>query len=274
MSSDISDRKYLSSQIDWLREQLRPYCNKRSQELIARAVEQAITDVMADRGIVLDEEFCIRYGLPEPIRSPEYTYEQALFVVLTHDSFYPDFSAIKSEFNPTAIYAASALVRLDRARSLLASGDLQAISSNVDIAKRLKENFASVLEQGERQQKLIADSKTKHISHVRSQAAKNTKRYSNNVKARQPIVDYFETVKTVIESNKSYEGVNARDIERLAIKVALKTGNGERYQAGLKQLTDTDKRDLLDAADKLLLAYDYELEEGYLRRTIKRLANC
>ncbi|WP_372832937.1 hypothetical protein [Pontibacterium sp.] len=269
----MSDKKYLSSQIDWLREQLRPYCNKRSQKLIACAVELAITDVMADRGIVLDEEFCNRYGLPAPLRTLEYTYEQSLFVVLTHDSFYPDFSAIKGKFSPTAIYAATALVRIDRAQLLLASGDFQASSYNVDMAKRLKENLASVLKRDERQKKLIADSKTEHISYVRTQAIKETKRYSENAKARQSIADYFEAVKTIIKSNKSYEGVNAQDIERLAIKVALTPGNGERYKAGQKQLTDADKCDLLNAADKMLLTYDYELEEGYLRRIIKRLTN-
>ncbi|MEM5536566.1 hypothetical protein WNY58_09200 [Neptuniibacter pectenicola] len=270
----MSDKKYLSSQIDWLREQLRPYCNKRSQKLIACAVELAISDVMADRGIVLDGEFCNRYGLPEPMRTLEYTYEQSLFVVLTHDSFYPDFSAIKGKFSPTAIYAATALVRIDRAQLLLARGDLQASSYNVDMAKRLKENLASVLKRDGRQKKLIADSKTEHISHARSQAVKASDKYEINGIIRQPVIDYFATVNTIIGNRQFCNRMGGRDIERLAIKVAITPDSEKCSISELQHFSDKDKNDLFHAVNKMLREYGYKLDEGYLRRTIKRLANC
>lgn len=270
----MSDKRYLSSQIDWLREQLLPYCNKRSQELIARAVEQAITDVMADRGMVLDEEFCKHYGLPAPMHSPQYTFEQSLFVALTHDSFYPDFSAIKGKFSPTAIYAASALVKLDRAQSLLASGNLQATSSNIDTVKQLKENLASVLKKDEQQKKLLADSKIEHISHVRSQAVKSSEKYEINGLIRQPIIDYFATVNTILGGHQSCNSLSGRDIERLAIKVAITTDSEKYYISELQHFSDKDKNDLFHAANKMLQEYGYKLDEGYLRSTIKRLTNC
>ncbi|WP_415902123.1 hypothetical protein ACMXYR_14425 [Neptuniibacter sp. QD29_5] len=273
MSSQIAEKEHLASQAEWLTEQLRPYCNKRSQGLIAQAVDQAIKDVKADCGMVIDSGFCNRYRLPEPKRSPEYTFEQALFIALNHDDFYPDFSAVKGKFKPTAVLAASALNYLEGAQSSLLCGDLNIASTQIDTAIKLREHLASVIKRDDKQKKLIADSKAAHISRVRSKAAKDADRYVENMMNRQPIIDYFETVKTILESNSPDKGFTMREFESLAIRAAMRLDYQERFETNILKLTSQEEEGLANAVKKLLDAYQHDLDEGYLRRTIKRLTD-
>lgn len=275
MTSTELDSETLASKIDWYEKQLSVHCNKRSRDELSNAVEDAIADVRVDYGELLNSDYCSSIGLAPPELSTTYSDIEALHLALVTTEYYPNTEKVKGKFPPEAFYAALSLRKLEQARQYLSKQNHPKVIALLTEVKQFRGVLAGELfvrPGGKYDDKLESDTKSEHISRVRSRAVKKSKTYEENMDRQHVIIQHYETIKKILLEDSPAQFTDDELVGITIQSISEATGH-RKARKSLQALPSEDRRYLSMLSEHLVESSEQGLDEAYIRRCLKNYLN-